>query len=75
MNVSVTGCDLLCQQWWLKSPPTIWTQFGFSSYCFCNKFWIVSRCQAQGGVVRPIDFMYVEILVANVVGPGDGGKR
>ena len=42
--------------------------------CLYIQFWIVSRCQVQGGVVRPIDFIYVEILVANVVGPGDGGK-
>ena len=50
-------------------------QFGFPSYCFCNRVWITSRCQVQGGVVFPIDFIYVEILVASVVGPGDGGKR
>ena len=26
-------------------------------------------------MIRPIDLIYAEILVANVVGPGDGGKR
>ena len=50
-------------------------QFGFSSYCFCNRFCIASRCHVPGDVIRPIDLIYVEILVANVVGPGDGGEE
>ena len=36
---------------------------------------MISRCQVQGGVVCPIDFIYVETLVANVVGPGGGVRE